>query len=296
MALSDRYYMRDEDSRSPFRLPMFAVLMIAITAIFALQQINRVYLRWPVEWYGALSLDGLSQGFLWQFLTFQFLHGGLSHLFFNLLAIYFFGRFCEQRFGWRRMLMLYFGAGVFGGVLHSLLAWFFPVALGGPVVGASAGVCGLLAAFCVSAPEEEILVFFVLPLKARILLMISIGIALFFTIVPSDRGIAHSAHLGGLLFGAAFIHFGWHAREFPWRWPSFRFSRKSGPLVKVRFPGASSPWKEEKVPRPDAEMSADFISKEVDPILEKISAHGLHSLTERERKILEAARTRMEKP
>ena len=294
MALSDRYYMRDDERGSPFRLPIFAVLMIVITAAFAFQQINRVYLRWPLEWYGALSIAGLKQGYLWQFVTFQFLHGGLGHLFFNLLCIYFFGRFCERRIGWKRMLLLYFFSGVFGGFLQMLMAFLFPGHFGYSVFGASAGACGLLAAFCVLAPDEEILVFFVLPLKARYLLMISMGVALFFTIVPSDPIIAHTAHLGGLLFGAGFIRLGWHDREFAWRVPRLRFGGKSGPMVKVRFPQASNSWKQDKPSAFDSGMTPDFISKEVDPILEKISAHGIHSLTEREKKILEAARARMD--
>ena len=176
-----------------------------------------------------------------------------------------------------------------------MMAWSFPSHYGHSVFGASAGACGLLAAFCASAPDEEILLWFVIPLKARILLIISVGLALFFTVVPSDPGIAHAAHLGGLLFGAAFVRFGWSARDFSWRFPSLRWGRRAGPLVKVRFPKqTSSAWQEEQR-RPNGEIPADFISKEVDPILEKISAHGIHSLTERERKILEAARARMEK-
>jgi membrane associated rhomboid family serine protease len=292
MALSDRYYMRDPE-RSPFRFPVFAILMIVTTCAFAFQEINKVYLRWPLFEYTALSTAGLARGYIWQLLTFQFLHGGLWHLLFNLLLIYMFGRFCEERFGWRRMLGLYLASGVFGGLLQVLLAWSFPSHFGHFVVGASAGACGLLAAFCVCAPDDEILVFFVLPLKARVLLIFSMGVAMFFTIVPSDPGVAHAAHLGGLLFGAGFVRFGWHAREFSWRFPRWR-TRLRGPLVDVRFPKRSESERESSR-QPVPPVRGDFISREVDPILEKISAHGIHSLTERERKILEAARERMEK-
>ncbi len=292
MALSDRFYLRDEE-RSPFRIPAFALLMIVITAAFAFQEINKVYLRWPLIEYAALSTGGLGKGYVWQLLTFQFLHGGLWHLIFNLVCIYLFGRFCEERFGWRRMLAVYFLSGVFGGLLQALMAMSFPSYFGHYVFGASAGACGLLAAFCVCAPDEEILVCFVIPMKARVLLIIATGIALFFTVVPSDPVIAHTAHLGGILFGAGFVRFGWQDRKLSWRLPRWR-SRRSGPLVKVRFPKGSGPEGDA------AELMAgpprgDFISREVDPILEKISAHGIHSLTERERKILEAARERMEK-
>jgi hypothetical protein len=162
-----------------------------------------------------------------------------------------------------------------------------------PVVGASAGVFGLVAALATFEPNAVILFNFILPLKAKHYLWIAAGIAIFYIIVPADRGVAHAAHLGGMIAGVAYIR--WIMRG----GPKLRFGdwfvrlRRQKPIVKVRFPRAPARRQEQEnrgnVP------PGDFISREVDPILDKIAAHGIHSLTERERKILEAARQNMEK-
>jgi hypothetical protein len=122
-----------------------------------------------------------------------------------------------------------------------------------------------------------LLLFFILPvsLKARTMILISGAIAVFGILFPADN-IAHAAHLGGMLAGMVFI------RQWRFRWGY--------------WPGEQMPPAEDAPPpviiaRPDD--TDDFIAAEVDPILEKIATHGIHSLTERERKILETARKRM---
>src|SRR5262245_36782601 len=119
--LGDRHYMRSR-TRTP-RWPVSIVLMIAITAAFGLQQINEVYFHSNIYPYLVLSPVGLSHGYIWQLVTFQFLHGGLWHLLCNLVGIWFFGRFVEERLGSAYFLMLYFASGFFGCILLSLLGW-----------------------------------------------------------------------------------------------------------------------------------------------------------------------------
>jgi hypothetical protein len=128
-----------------------------------------------------------------------------------------------------------------------------------------------------------------------------LAIAFFFTVVPSSRemGVAHAAHLGGLLAGAAWIKLGWH-RDFvqlPWEgWFSgrgWRGNRNRKPTF-----AKSTVTKIPRWPLSKGAISADvpeeeFISHEVDPILDKISAQGIQSLTESERQILERARNKM---
>jgi len=130
-------------------------------------------------------------------------------------------------------------------------------------------------------------------MRARTLVWISLGISIFGIIRPIGN-VAEGAHLGGLLAGIAYVK--WIVQgnlSFPW--PSFRFPRRrerrlaSAPSAKRSF------WQQHKLPDDADLQSAEFISREVDPILDKISAHGIHSLTERERRILEAARARMAK-
>ncbi len=294
--LENRDYMRR--GRSPgmsfhFRWSASVVLMVALVAAFALQQISYVYLRWPVDEHLALTRDALLRGRAWQLVTFQFLHAGLWHLLCNLLGIWFFGRFVEERLGRAQFLQVYFLSGAVGGILYAALAVLFPDFFGRvPVVGASAGVFGLVAAFATLEPETQILLFFFVPIRAKYLLVGAAAIALFFTLVPADPGIAHAAHLGGIFTGYGFVRWGdgWRNRLARWQSPSARQRKRE--LVRAATL-RRRPWRQGP-PDADSEIpSEEFMAKEVDPILEKISAHGIQSLTERERRILEAARQKM---
>ena len=247
--------------------------------------------------YGAVSLEGIKHGYVWQLLTYQFMHGGMTHLLLNSIGLYFFGRHMEMMLGRKTFLKLYLLSGVAGGIVQLLLALISP-RFAGPMVGASAGICGLVAAFSLLNPDSSILIFFVIPLRAKYVLPLTIVLSVAMLIFSKSDGVAHGAHLGGTLFGYAYLrwfsmsdHFtGW----FSGIYGRLRGPRRSRPIVKVRFPHVGS-WHSEKASQVDEPGSGDFITKEVDPILEKISAHGIHSLTERERKILEAARARMER-
>jgi membrane associated rhomboid family serine protease len=252
-----------------------------------------------------LTVPGLKSGYVWQLLTFQFLHGSLLHLIGNLIGLFFFGRFVEQALGTHRFLVAYFGAGIVGGILQGLLMLAFPHHFGMAVYGASAGVSGMFAIFALLERNSEIRLWFVLPVRAMALLVVFFCISLFFTLVPSPRDYtAHAAHLGGLLAGIAWVKLGWH-RDFvtlPWegifsrlgRWRSPGPRQRKRELVRAATV-RERPWRS-KSTEPETELPPEeFISKEVDPILDKISAHGIQSLTERERKILETARKKMGK-
>lgn len=273
-----------------------AILVINIAVFFLPYASGRNSEQAFME-YGALSLEGLKRGFVWQLFTYQFLHGGLAHLALNSLALYFFGRPLELMLGQRTFVKLYFLSGLAGGILQVALALISP-RFGGPMVGASAGICGLVAAFALLSPDSTIYVFFVIPVRARYFLPLMIILSTVLLFTPEQArshggNIAHGAHLGGTLFGVAYLRWFVVSGYFAEIWHRIRGARAARPIVKVRFPGTA--WTREKAGAPDEPVSPDFISREVDPILEKISAHGIHSLTERERRILEAARARMDK-
>ncbi len=291
--IGDRYYMRD-DFRSSQRSAT-VILIILLIAAFALQQINLVYLGFNERKWLALSPTSLTHGYLWQLVTFQFLHGGLIHCLFNCVGLYFFGRVVEERLGPANMLRIYFGGGLAGGLLQALLGVALPTLFGHDTVGASAGVFALFASYCLLEPDGVVLLFFVLPVKARHLLVASLVIAAFFILVPSDQGIAHAAHLGGLLLGLAYLRYNLHSVDL-----LAAFRRRTPPpprreLVRTRASGRTFWQKAEPAPPFEDLPPAEFISREVDPILDKISAHGIQSLTPRERRILEQARAKMSK-
>lgn len=282
MGLYDRDYMRDEPpayrrARSSTPWSPTIVLLVVLT-VFSLTQ-TTLHLRdnfWMEEYLG-LSLAGIQSGRVWQLLTFQFLHGGFLHLLLNGITLYSFGRFLEMELGRRRFLALYFLSGTAGGLLQMMATWLLRQAVDIPVVGASAGISGLLGAFILSHPELR-LTLFPIPFKirARTLLWILLPVSLLGTVFPFG-GIAHAAHLGGLLAGGAFIR---------WTWKSPR--RNPEPPFLTQSPAPMETTK--------AQAATDgFIEREVNPILDKIAQQGIHSLTDRERKVLDEARKRMTK-
>ena len=290
--LDDRSYMRDPmyGQRRSYTI----VLLITLAVCFVVQALVDRYTSIPVyQWFG-LTQAGVLKGWVWQFLTFQFLHGGFVHLLLNCWAIYVFGRSVEEALGTATFIKLYLGSGVVGGLFQWVAGLFIPAHFGGaPLVGASAGLFGLLAAFGAMFPSRQItlLLFFVLPvtLTGRMLLIFAGLISVFGVLVPSGN-VAHLAHLGGLLAGLAFVRWGVYGE---WQMPKFNFFKRE--KVFVRGP-RSSMRRPRGIPEQEMDLpSEEFISKEVDPILDKISAHGIQSLTERERKILEAARAKMAK-
>jgi membrane associated rhomboid family serine protease len=293
--LEDRDYMRQPEYGRHMSLTVALLIVNAIVFVFKLVVSGYSRSLFIEDHYFALSVEGLKNGFVWQLLTFQFMHAGLWHLVFNCWAIYVFGRAIEETLGWKKFLILYLSSGVIGGICQVLAALLWPGLFGGPVVGASAGVFGLIAAFAVLFPERELvmLLFFILPIRlsAKMLLMLLAVLALAGVIFPINH-VANAAHLGGMLTGVVFI------RQFiQGRWRQSGFP--SGDAVPGEFitgwAGKSSLWRS-AANKPDEDLSTDeFVKSEVDPILDKISRHGIQSLTERERQILEKARARMEK-
>jgi membrane associated rhomboid family serine protease len=292
--LEDRDYMRqpeyhDSGWRPGFRprwswtvglLVIYAVVFLAELAVgrFFPDQAR-------IFGYLALSKEGLEHGFVWQLITYQFMHAGWLHLLMNGWVIFMFGREMESILGGRKFLALMLSSGILGGVFQVLAALVWPHYFGGPVVGASACAFGLVAAFAAMFPERELtlLLFFVIPvhLRARTLLIISGMVALVGFGWHFDK-VAHAAHLGGMAMGWYFVR---GILQGDW----------------ARLGGALRPAEKKLPPRlrpepADEKPEGSFMESEVDPILDKISAHGIQSLTQREREILEAARKRVGRP
>jgi membrane associated rhomboid family serine protease len=161
---------------------------------------------WPV---GEGGFDPLSPGQnfqIWQLLTYGFLHGSFSHLFFNMLALFMFGAALEQTWGEKRFLTYYLVCVVGAGLCQLLVG-----ALTGsnvPVLGASGGVFGLLLAYGMLFPNQRVMLLFPpIPMKARTFVFVFGGIELLFGFTGWQPGVAHFAHLGGMLFGWLLIRY-----------------------------------------------------------------------------------------
>ena len=136
----------------------------------------------------------------WTLLTYSFLHGSVAHIFFNMFAVYMFGAPLEQRFGPRGYAMLWVASVIAGALAQVLVA-----TLSGnfvPVIGASAGVFGVLLAFGVLYPNQRIMLLFPpIPMPAKVFVVVYGALELFLGVTGLQTGVAHFAHLGGMLGG-----------------------------------------------------------------------------------------------
>ncbi len=294
--LEDRSYMREpewrpEASRSGISLCL--TLILINVACYILQHTVRGF-----EETLALFPQRLQNGNVWELLSYQFLHGGLFHLLINCAMIWFAGRQIEEALGKSKFLVLYLVAGIFGGLLQCALSWsgFLPPA---GVVGASAGIFGLIAAFAMVYWERELtfLIMFVIPVRMKAkYLLIALAVIGVLGVISKEGGIAHGAHLGGMIWGVLFILLfiqgGTYSGAEPW-WDQLRDRFSSGHRRKVvTIDGGDRAYSRGQIKAEEVD-EIDFVESEVDPILDKISEKGIQSLTERERKILEQARKKM---
>jgi len=151
----------------------------------------------------------------WQLVTYSFLHGSMAHIFFNMLALYMFGGEIERLFGSRFYALYYFACVVSAAICHLIVTAMMgsPPA---PMVGASGGIYGLLLAFGIYFPHRRVMLLFPpIPLPARVFVFGFAALELFLGVTGSAAGVAHFAHLGGMLGGWLMIQY--RRNGFPFR-------------------------------------------------------------------------------
>lgn len=139
--------------------------------------------------------------------TYSLLHGSLSHLFFNMLSLYFFGGSLQIYTGIKRFLIIYVGSGITGGILSLL----FPY--GYAVIGASASILGVLTAYSIYFPSSKVLLFFVIPLPVRHFIYLLMALSIYFSVFGGGGNIAHLAHLGGIIFAFIYCNNLWRVKR-----------------------------------------------------------------------------------
>ncbi len=257
--------------------PWVRRLLVVNLLVFLLQK--TVFLQLATQ-LGLVPLQAFARP--WTFFTYMFLHLGVMHLAFNMLALYVFGPPVEERMGSRAFLGYYLTCGLGGAGLSYLLMQLVPVNL---VVGASGAILGVALAFAWYWPDAPIFVFPIpVPIPAKWLVTFAVGIDLMLALFPANDGVAHLAHLGGIAAGFLWLKAGdWRLGQAERRLrgggreatepgvlvhPAARVARGSDPVAK---------------PRP---VNVDRTQAEIDRVLDKISARGMGSLTPAERKFL----------
>jgi membrane associated rhomboid family serine protease len=155
-----------------------------------------------------LALNSIATGRfrIWQLFTYMFMHSGWSHILFNMFALWMFGYVLENYWGSRRFLVYYLVCGIGAGLCNMLIPGW------GLTVGASGAVYGILLAFGMMFPNERIYFYFLIPIKAKWFVIGFAVIELFEGLMYAD-GVAHFAHLGGMLFGLLLILY-WRKHPF----------------------------------------------------------------------------------
>lgn len=253
------------------RVILLGLIGVNVTA-FVAQLFLDAYQPGFVREYLGLSDRGVHAAYGWQFLTAIFLHDGPWHLVGNMLILYLLGRDVESILGQRHFLFLYLAGAAAGELGHLFLMPATSV-----LFAASGGVAAVLVAYATILPELELtsMIFFLLPvrLKAKYLAYGAFAIALWGVTLDRGGAVAHSAYLGGIVAGWFYAHvLGFGRASILQR--ALRQRRADGERYRA--------------------MTADqFISEEVDPILDKISREGLQSLTWSERRTLARAQEKI---
>jgi len=184
--------------------PVTQALLVANVVIFLVEMSGAVSLGEFALW----PPGGFESRFEpWQLVTYAFLHANLAHIFFNMLALYMFGAEVERLFGARFYAAYYFASVVSAALCHLAVTGL----LGGPAyptLGASGGVYGLLLAFGMYFPHRRVVLLFPpIPMRARTFVIAFAALELFFGITQTAAGVAHFAHLGGMLGGWLVIQY-----------------------------------------------------------------------------------------
>lgn len=305
--LDDRSYMREpewRDTSSQGGLWTTIKVLIAINVVIFIGQNF-------IDYYGGsgaqailpfmmLSADGLSQGYVWQLFSYQFMHAGVFHILCNMIGLYFIGKAIEEFYGRSVLLQIYIIGGILGGILQCGLAYVEHVN-DAFILGASASVLALLGAFTSVMPDRRLtlLLFFVLPVnvKASTIFWVVLGWSVFGVVFPYGN-IAHGAHLGGVLAGWGYVRWvlvgGFSLSDWG---PLARLRSRNTRRRKIISVGSARAFssKDDAIVEAEEVSEKEFIEQEIDPILEKIYKEGIHNLTEKERKMLDDARARMER-
>jgi membrane associated rhomboid family serine protease len=189
-------------------------LIAANVAVFALQILSRGAIEVPLALWPLQPIDGESYFRLWQIVTYAFLHsrGNLSHLLFNMLGLFMFGAEIERYVGPRRLLACYF-ASVITAALTQLGIPFLLGAPPAPTLGASGGIFGLLLAYALMFPHRKVVPLLPpIPMPAWLFATLYAGAELLFGVTGTFAGIAHFAHLGGMI-GSALVVMQWRRRR-----------------------------------------------------------------------------------
>ena len=208
------------------------------------------------------------EGYIWQLFTYQFNHGGILHLFFNMLVLFLMGVEIENKMGSRSFFKYYLLCGLGAGVFITVIPFLLQFNSSVPTVGASGAIYGVMMAYSFFWPDRYVYVWFVVPIKIKYLVWILIAVSFIFTF-DNTSSVSHVGHLGGFITGYLY----------------FLLKKKNIFLKKHKTKVSIPPgW---RVITNDPLQGFKNEEELIDHLLSKISTKGLSNLTDKERSILE---------
>lgn len=306
MALHDRDYMRDSGGFrwSDIMWPdAVTTLVIVNVVVYLLQHVFGVAVildpagKQVIEPWGALSVQALLSGRVWTFFTHLFVHDGILHLAGSCLMTFFAGKAVQQLIGSRHFLQIYFIAGLVGAAAELLAGWLTHRMI--PITGSTAAAFGTLLALAVMLPQETVtaMLHFFIPLRVRLwsLAMALVGFSIVSTLLQVTDvlwfNLQSFAHLGGALAGW------WIVRLLGYGGPQVTYDdmwhERQRREEKRAYAGVGKRVRTRDNHEPEVDIppltKKQLIEQEIDPILDKIHAHGIESLSDEERRLLARA-------
>ena len=260
--MNQTVYHRYTRSAVPSTTKVVRWLLILNGVIFVLQ---RIFLNQHLNVFGLVPSAFLGRGFIWQIVTYMFFHGSVLHILFNMLFLWMMGSEIERLWGSREFLKYYLITGGGAGLVNVLVQ----PRSGIPTIGASGAIFGLIIAFAMAFPDREILLYFLIRIKAKYFAVLVGLLELLALVLMPNAPIARFAHLGGLVVGYVYLR-----------------RKRLGQPVRRKI----ADWHQEAsvlASKREAERRARQ-QAEVDRILDKINKQGMSSLSDGEKKFLES--------
>ncbi|MBT8386608.1 MAG: rhomboid family intramembrane serine protease [Ignavibacteria bacterium] len=283
--------------------PIIKNLLIINAAVFFLQLIAGNFLIGGKpglyvlqEWFALNPLVEGANFQVWQLITYQFMHAGFGHIFFNMFMLWMFGMEIENIMGSKKFLYYYLICGVAAGLAQLFIAPLFSVpAL---TIGASGAVFGVMIAFALMFPDRLIFLWFLIPIKAKYLIGFLFVLEIFW-IGDAGSNVAHLAHLGGAIAGFIFIMMDKQidvTLKHMFNKSYYRTTEKPPNIfsgITERFRKNDDEVKEAKFYDLKEDVDEKITQEDIDEILDKISKSGYQNLTEKEKKTLFEASKKM---
>lgn len=243
--------------------PFIKWMLIINGGVFLFQFIFRGQLEYYLGLTPALFFADFPN-YLYTVVTYMFLHstGGIFHILINMFILWMFGTEIELTWGSRTFARFYLLAGLCGGLLTLIVYPGQAI----PTIGASGAIYGILVAYWLLFPRRYLYLYFIFPVQVRW----AIPALMLLSFISSDIRVAHMAHLGGALFGLAYLKLDWRLFSFGRKFKNLRYRRTEAKLHKNR-------------------QKAEDVMRKVDSILDRINEVGIENLTKSERKLLEEA-------